>query len=114
VPSRKPPSRQPTAIVDIGSNSVRLVVYSGAPRVPAPIFNEKVLAGLGAALADTGELSARSQEKALTALQADRTDEGGLLGYYMEEIRWGARDLGLVDVRLGLEGLLEPLARGAR
>jgi hypothetical protein len=32
----------------------------------------------------------------------------------MEEIRWGARDLGLVDVRLGLEGLLEPLARGAR
>jgi glycosyltransferase involved in cell wall biosynthesis len=54
------------------------------------------------------------QEKALTALQADRTDEGGLLGYYMEEIRWGARDLGLVDVRLGLEGLLEPLARGAR
>jgi hypothetical protein len=54
------------------------------------------------------------QEQALAALQADRTDEGGLLGYYMEEIRWGARDLGLVDVRLGLEGLLEPLARGAR
>ena len=69
MPSRKPPSRQPTAIVDIGSNSVRLVVYSGAPRVPAPIFNEKVLAGLGAALADTGELSARSQERALAALR---------------------------------------------
>ena len=54
------------------------------------------------------------QGPARAALQADRTDEGGLLGYYMEEIRWGARDLGLVDVRLGLEGLLEPLARGAR
>ena len=54
------------------------------------------------------------QAQALAALQADRTDEGGLLGYYMEEIRWGARDLGLVDVRLGLEGLLEPLARGPR
>ena len=54
------------------------------------------------------------QRQALAALQADRTDEGGLLGYYMEEIRWGARDLGLVDVRLGLEGLLEPLARGGR
>jgi exopolyphosphatase/guanosine-5'-triphosphate,3'-diphosphate pyrophosphatase len=62
------PSRKPIAIVDIGSNSVRLVVYSGAPRVPTPIFNEKVLAGLGAELADTGELSARSQEKALAAL----------------------------------------------
>jgi glycosyltransferase involved in cell wall biosynthesis len=54
------------------------------------------------------------QGKALAALQADRTDEGGLLGFYMEEIRWGARDLGLVDVRLGLEGLLEPLARSPR
>jgi hypothetical protein len=54
------------------------------------------------------------QGQALAALRADRTDEGGLLGYYMEEIRWGARDLGLVDVRLGLEGLLEPLARGGR
>jgi hypothetical protein len=54
------------------------------------------------------------QGPARAALQADRTDEGGLLGYYMEEIRWGARDLGLVDVRLGLEGLLEPLARSGR
>ena len=43
--------------------------------------------------------------------EADRTDEGGLLGYFMEEVRWGARDLGLVDVRLGLEGLLEPTGR---
>ena len=62
------PSRKPIAIIDIGSNSVRLVVYSGAPRVPTPIFNEKVLAGLGAELAETGNLSARSQEKALAAL----------------------------------------------
>ena len=69
MPSRKPPFRQPTAIVDIGSNSVRLVVYSGAPRVPTPIFTEKVLAGLGAELAKTGELSARSQDKALAALR---------------------------------------------
>jgi exopolyphosphatase/guanosine-5'-triphosphate,3'-diphosphate pyrophosphatase len=69
VRSRQSPFRQPTAIIDIGSNSVRLVVYSGARRVPSPIFNEKVLAGLGAELADTGELSARSQDKALAALR---------------------------------------------
>jgi exopolyphosphatase/guanosine-5'-triphosphate,3'-diphosphate pyrophosphatase len=62
-------SRKPIAIVDIGSNSVRLVVYSGALRVPTPIFNEKLLAGLGAGLAETGELSARSQERALAALR---------------------------------------------
>jgi glycosyltransferase involved in cell wall biosynthesis len=54
------------------------------------------------------------KSQALAALQADRTDEGGLLGYFMEEVRSGARDLGLAEVRLGLEGLFEPLARGAR
>ena len=65
-------SRQPIAIVDIGSNSVRLVVYSGALRVPSPIFNEKVLAGLGANLAETGELSVKSQQRALAALRRYR------------------------------------------
>ncbi len=34
-------------VIDIGSNSVRLVVYEGAVRSPTPIFNEKVLCGLG-------------------------------------------------------------------
>jgi exopolyphosphatase/guanosine-5'-triphosphate,3'-diphosphate pyrophosphatase len=40
------PTSRPTAIVDIGSNSIRLAVYAGAPRMPSIIFNEKVLAGL--------------------------------------------------------------------
>jgi len=48
---------------------------------------------------------------ALAARRADRAAEGGLVGYFMEEVRWGARDLGLADLRLGLEGLLAPLAR---
>jgi glycosyltransferase involved in cell wall biosynthesis len=51
------------------------------------------------------------KDQALAALRADRADEGGRLGYLMEEVRWGARDLGLADVRLGLEALLRPLAR---
>lgn len=29
------------AVIDIGSNTVRLVVYAGAPRAPLPIYNEK-------------------------------------------------------------------------
>ena len=37
----------PVAVIDIGSNSVRLVVYEGLTRSPTPLFNEKVLAGLG-------------------------------------------------------------------
>ena len=63
------PRRQPVAIIDIGSNSVRLVVYSGRLRAPTPIFNEKVMAGLGAGLRDSGELSDSSEEQALSALR---------------------------------------------
>jgi exopolyphosphatase/guanosine-5'-triphosphate,3'-diphosphate pyrophosphatase len=53
-------SRKPIAIIDIGSNSVRLVVYGGAPRAPRPIFNEKVLAGLGAQVGETGKISSEA------------------------------------------------------
>ncbi|MDB5692310.1 MAG: Ppx/GppA family phosphatase [Alphaproteobacteria bacterium] len=64
--------REPNAIVDIGSNSVRLVVFSGAPRMPSIIFNEKVLAGLGQGLGETGRLSDAAQERALAALRRFR------------------------------------------
>ncbi len=60
---------QPAAIIDIGSNSVRLVVYDGPRRIPAIIFNEKVMAGLGRGVARTGELSEAGQDRALKALR---------------------------------------------
>ncbi|MFL6752362.1 MAG: Ppx/GppA family phosphatase [Sphingomicrobium sp.] len=60
---------EPVAIIDIGSNSVRLVVYAGPQRIPTPIFNEKVLAGLGAGLDETGILPPQAREKALAALR---------------------------------------------
>jgi exopolyphosphatase / guanosine-5'-triphosphate,3'-diphosphate pyrophosphatase len=56
------------AVIDIGSNSVRLVVYEGLARSPTPIFNEKVLAGLGREVQSTGLLPPDAVEKALTAL----------------------------------------------
>jgi exopolyphosphatase/guanosine-5'-triphosphate,3'-diphosphate pyrophosphatase len=62
-------ARRPIAVVDIGSNSVRLVVYSGKLRAPTPIFNEKVMAGLGEGLRENGELSESSERKALAALK---------------------------------------------
>ncbi len=63
------PQRTPrTAIIDIGSNSIRLVVYSGPRRNPAIIFNEKVSAGLGKGLAETGALDAASMQRALVAM----------------------------------------------
>ncbi len=62
----------PLAIIDIGSNSVRLVVYAGSERIPSPIFNEKVMAGLGRNVAATGKLGDEAQERALAALRRFR------------------------------------------
>jgi exopolyphosphatase/guanosine-5'-triphosphate,3'-diphosphate pyrophosphatase len=59
---------EPMGVVDIGSNSVRLVVYEGAVRSPTPIFNEKVLCGLGREIASTGRLEEESVKRALEAL----------------------------------------------
>ncbi|MEZ5710697.1 MAG: Ppx/GppA family phosphatase [Blastomonas sp.] len=61
-----------TAIVDIGSNSVRLVVYAGARRNPAIIFNEKVMAGLGRGLETEGVIDAAAMDQALAALRRFR------------------------------------------
>ncbi len=58
-----------TAIIDIGSNSIRLVVYQGPPRLPAILFNEKVLAGLGRSLAESGSIDDQAMALAHTALR---------------------------------------------
>ena len=59
---------EPIGVVDIGSNSVRLVVYEGAVRAPTPVFNEKVLCGLGRSVATTNRLGDEGVERALAAL----------------------------------------------
>ena len=59
----------PVAIIDIGSNSVRLVVYSGSRRAPHSIFNEKVLAGLGRCVGETGRISDESWGVAISVLK---------------------------------------------
>ena len=63
------PARPRDAIIDIGSNSVRLVVYQGPERLPAVLFNEKVMAGLGRGLAATGAIDERALADAETALK---------------------------------------------
>ena len=62
----------PIAVFDIGSNSVRLVAYEGLTRSPTPIFNEKVLAGLGREVQTTGLLAPDAVETALGALMRFR------------------------------------------
>ncbi len=63
---------RPVAIVDIGSNSVRLVAYESHSRAPTPTFNEKALCGLGKGVATTGLLPEDAVAKALAALQRFR------------------------------------------
>ncbi|MGB3553418.1 MAG: Ppx/GppA family phosphatase [Jannaschia sp.] len=56
-------------VIDVGSNSVRLVVFDGAARSPAYFFNEKILCGLGAGLAETGVLNPEGRRRAMVALR---------------------------------------------
>lgn len=72
LPPGRLPCGPPVAIIDIGSNSVRLVVYEGLSRAPTAIFNEKELCGLGRSLAKTGRLSDDSVAKAFAALRRFR------------------------------------------
>lgn len=58
-----------SAVIDIGSNSVRLVVYAGHKRIPSIIFNEKVMAGLGSELSTTGNIGVENFETAMNALR---------------------------------------------
>ena len=56
-------------VIDVGSNSVRLVVFDGAARSPAYFYNEKILCGLGAGLAVSGNLNPEGRNRALAALK---------------------------------------------
>src|SRR5690625_137027 len=58
----------PLGVIDIGSNSVRLVVFDALQRAAIPLFNEKVLCGLGAGLERTGRLNPEGWALALETL----------------------------------------------
>ncbi len=56
-------------IIDVGSNSVRLVVFAGFSRSPTYFFNEKVLCGLGKGLSQNRKLNLQGKEKAIRAIK---------------------------------------------
>jgi exopolyphosphatase / guanosine-5'-triphosphate,3'-diphosphate pyrophosphatase len=60
------------AVIDIGSNSVRLVVYASMARSLVTLFNEKALCGLGREVQSTGLLAPDAVAKALTSLRRFR------------------------------------------
>ncbi len=71
-------ARGPVAIVDIGSNSVRLVVYENQNRNAATLQNEKSICGIGRDMVTTGRLHAEGCAAALEALARFRMIADGL------------------------------------
>ena len=61
--------RTRVGVIDIGSNSVRLVVFEAEGRAPYYLFNEKIMCGLGQGLDTTGRLSADGRRRALMVLR---------------------------------------------
>ncbi|WP_324827007.1 Ppx/GppA family phosphatase [Qipengyuania zhejiangensis] len=60
--------RPPRAVIDIGSNTVRLVIYEGTARAPEVVWNEKVAARLGRDLSVTGRIPPEAEDEALAAI----------------------------------------------
>lgn len=59
---------KPVAVIDIGSNSIRMVVYDGAARTPQVLFNEKWVCALGQGLDSSGRLNPEGVPQAVAAL----------------------------------------------
>ncbi len=71
--------RRPVSVIDIGSNSIRLVVYEGVARSPTVLFNEKMLAGLGRGIANTGKLDPEAVTRSMEEFRRFRalSDQAG-------------------------------------
>jgi len=65
-------AERPVAVVDLGSNTVRLVVFEGKTRVPTPMFNERFFCGLGRGLGATGHLDEDAIPQVMTSLDRFR------------------------------------------
>lgn len=66
-------ANRPIAIIDIGSNSVRLVAYERAERALTPTYNEKAMCGLGRGVARSGMLDPEAVDLALSTLKRFRS-----------------------------------------
>ncbi|MEM6760566.1 MAG: Ppx/GppA family phosphatase [Pseudomonadota bacterium] len=116
-------------VVDVGSNSVRLVVFDGAARSPAYFYNEKIMCALGAGLSDTGHLNPAGRTRALgamhrfkrlaegmglneltavaTAAVRDATDGPDFIAEVLRETGQHIRTIdGLEEARLSAQGVL--------
>ncbi|WP_440446707.1 Ppx/GppA family phosphatase [Pararhodobacter marinus] len=109
-------------VIDVGSNSIRMVVFDGAARSPAYFFNEKVLCGLGRDLAQTGRLHPEGRARALAAIKRfgclardmDLTSLTMVATAAVREAEDGAAFKAEVEAETGLEMLIVPGTEEAR
>ncbi|MBI4184287.1 MAG: Ppx/GppA family phosphatase [Proteobacteria bacterium] len=105
------PGKPRIGVIDIGSNSIRLVVFDASKRTAVPLFNEKVICGLGRTLHSSGRLDPAGVEQALRTLARFRGIAGAigvealdvLATAAVREAADGAAFVGEVAARLGLE-----------
>ena len=90
--------RPDRAVIDIGSNTVRMVVYSGSPRAPDVWLNEKVTAKLGRELSTSGRLPDKAMDVAL----------GGLARFSVI-----LEDIGVSDVRTAATAAVRDASNGS-
>ncbi|MEM1343045.1 MAG: exopolyphosphatase [Pseudomonadota bacterium] len=119
-PSFAPPGARAARIgvLDVGSNSVRFVVFEGHSRSPAVIFNEKVLCGLGRSLAETGRLDDKGKARCLAALSrfaalAPRLRVGALAGVATAAVREAADGAAFCQQIYAETGIRLRIASGA-
>jgi exopolyphosphatase/guanosine-5'-triphosphate,3'-diphosphate pyrophosphatase len=104
--------RKPVAVIDIGSNSIRLVVYEGLSRSPTPLFQEKAMCGLGRFLSSTRRLNEETIPFALASLSRFAklaaicgVKERDLHPFATAAVRWaedGEEFLGLAEKACGV------------
>ena len=104
--ARSPLEKGRVGIIDVGSNSIRLVVYERASRAPLPVFNEKVLCGLARGLDATGRLNPEGVEMALANI-----DRFVTLARYSPTRSRSANVTGTLSYALGDAQLLEGVRR---
>jgi exopolyphosphatase/guanosine-5'-triphosphate,3'-diphosphate pyrophosphatase len=77
--------RHPLSVIDIGSNSIRLVIYEGVARSPTILFNEKMLAGLGRGIVTTGKLDPEGVARAVEEFRRFRalSEQAGSEGLHV-------------------------------
>ncbi len=110
--------RLPYAVIDIGSNSVRLVVYDELGRAPFPRFNEKALCQLGEGFARTGALAPDGVARTLAALRrfraiAEALAVGRIDVLATEAVRQASNGPALVAEIAGQTGLAVRVLSGA-